>query len=111
MKIFRTHQYVRRPLLVAYHAKQNTQSGNIRQYSSDESSDKPDPKGKSTVVTSKYEVFRDEGAPIILDIEEERERLNSGIETIESIPSAYAGLNLERKFWMDNILRGRTRFE
>lgn len=66
----------------------------------DDQSDKPgEDKNIShpTAVTSKYEIFRDENATVILDVEEEREKLNTNVETEESVADPFEGLNLKRK--------------
>lgn len=49
-----------------------------------------------TAVAAKYQVFRDDDAPIILDIDEERQRHSNQIEIEETLPDIYADLNLER---------------
>lgn len=49
-------------------------------------------------VASKFNVFRDENASVILDVEEERDRITEDIEqTYNPFDNAYSGLNLERK--------------
>lgn len=48
-------------------------------------------------VASKYDIFRDDESPIILDVDEERSRYNSEIETVLPVRDQYEGINLERK--------------
>lgn len=53
----------------------------------------------STLVPPKFKVFRDEDAPVIFDVEEERERisleeLNAPQESVD----IFEGVNLEREF-------------
>lgn len=70
------------------------------------SKDDSDSKNKDTTdiapnISTKYDVFTDEKATIILDMEEERDKMLAGeldIEEIDDTPSIYAGLNTERKF-------------
>lgn len=54
----------------------------------------------SPIVSSKYELFTDENATIILDIEEERDKILANelaIEEVNECPrSLYDGLNLNR---------------
>lgn len=103
LKLLKSHQYllkISRPLVGTHRVNlKNNEAGSVRRFSQDDSTKSPDSKTKQniTAVTSKFEVFRDEDATIILDVEEEREKLNSVIETEESIVDAFAGLNLERK--------------
>lgn len=66
-----------------------------------------------TAVAGKYQAFRDADATVILDVDEERQRLQDTLleaeiaeenahdddETAESASSIYAGLNLERKLY------------
>lgn len=48
-------------------------------------------------IATKFQVFRNETG-IVFDIEEERRRQDENeIDQIEIFPSAYAGINLERK--------------
>lgn len=51
-------------------------------------------------IASRYELFNDEKASIILDVEEERDKMLAGELDIEEIedatPNAFAGLNTER---------------
>lgn len=78
----------------------------------DEFNQKPPPPPNSTEVVAKlvptavaarYQVFKDEDATVILDVDEERQRLSgvgdSGEEDQESdsLPDIYAGLNMERE--------------
>lgn len=51
-----------------------------------------------TAVASKYQLFKDDDASVILDIEEERQRLTDITSSEETLPDIYAGLNLERRF-------------
>lgn len=53
------------------------------------------------VIASKYDLFTDDKATVILDIEEERDRLLAGeIEEIEdAVTSIFEGLNTERRFF------------
>lgn len=60
-----------------------------------------DPLKKVTpTIASRYELFNEDKASIILDVEEERDKLLAGemeIEVIEdTTPNAFAGLNTER---------------
>lgn len=59
------------------------------------------PKLVPTAVASRYQVFKDEDASVILDIDEERERLSGegDLDDIENetLPDIYAGLNMERE--------------
>lgn len=60
------------------------------------------PKDKLRITTpavaSKFNVFSDDKAEIILDVEEERQRISEDIEqTDDLLDEAYSGLNLERK--------------
>lgn len=49
-------------------------------------------------VASKFNVYRDDKATVILDVEEERDRITEDIEqTDDLLDNAYSGLNLERK--------------
>lgn len=58
-----------------------------------------------TAVASKYQLFKDDDASVILDIEEERQRLTDDTSSEETLPDIYAGLNLERKIrWILPIL-------
>lgn len=52
-----------------------------------------------TAVASKYQLFKDDDSSVILDIEEERQRLTDNISSEEPLPDIYAGLNLERTFF------------
>lgn len=54
------------------------------------------PKTVPTAVASKYQLFKDDDASVILDIEEERQRLTDDTSSEETLPDIYAGLNLER---------------
>lgn len=55
------------------------------------------PKDISGSVATKFQVFRNETG-IIFDVEEERRRQDEQEEdVIETFPSAYAGINLERE--------------
>lgn len=54
------------------------------------------PQNVPTAVASKYQIFKDEDSTIILDIEEERQKINEQIEIEESQPDIYHGLNLNR---------------
>lgn len=49
-----------------------------------------------TAIASRYQLFKDDDASVILDIEEERQRLTDGMSSEETLPDIYAGLNLER---------------
>lgn len=71
------------------------------------SKDDSDSKNKDSTdiapnIASRYEVFTDEKATIVLDMEEERDKLLAGeldIEEVDDTPSSfYVGLNTERKF-------------
>jgi len=55
-----------------------------------------DDKTEPTAVTSKFEVFREEDAMVILDVEEERERIKSEIVVEETTIDPFEGLNLQR---------------
>jgi len=57
---------------------------------------KPDNKSEPTAVTSKFSVFRDDDAMVILDVEEERKRIKSGIVIEEHTVDPFEGLNLQR---------------
>lgn len=63
---------------------------------------KSDNKSEPTAVTSKFEVFREDDATVILDVEEERERIKLGIVVEETTPDPFEGLNLKRK-WTQHI--------
>ncbi|XP_037043960.1 mitochondrial assembly of ribosomal large subunit protein 1 [Bradysia coprophila] len=48
-------------------------------------------------VASKFNVYSDENAPVIFDVDEERQRISEDIaETDDLLDDVYAGLNLER---------------
>lgn len=66
----------------------------------DDDSDKSNKNAKiesPTAVTSKFEIFRDEDATVILDVEEERAKLDTIVETVESVHNPFKGLSLTRK--------------
>lgn len=54
-----------------------------------------------TAVASRYQVFKDDDASVILDVDEERQRLSAEGELDEMVEQTlsdiYAGLNMERK--------------
>lgn len=52
----------------------------------------------SPAVASKFSVFSDDNATVILDIDEERQRISKDIhETEDLLADTYSGLNLESK--------------
>lgn len=55
-------------------------------------------------VASKYQVFKDEDATLILDVDEERQRHNEDVddEEQEMAKDIYSGLNMERE-WMVSV--------
>lgn len=54
-----------------------------------------------TAVAARYQVFKDEDATVILDVDEERQRLSADSgeadQESDSLPDIYAGLNMERE--------------
>lgn len=60
-----------------------------------------DPSKVTPIIASKYELFTEEKATVILDIEEERDKMLAGELEIEEIEDAahniFAGLNTERE--------------
>lgn len=56
------------------------------------------------IIASKYELFTEEKATVILDIEEERDKMLAGELEIEEVEDAahniYAGLNTEREYFL-----------
>lgn len=76
---------------------------NTTYYRSKDDSDSK--KGDSTDIApdfaTKYDVFSDEKTTIVLDMEEERDKMLAGeldIEQVDDTPSIFTGLNTERKF-------------
>lgn len=65
----------------------------------DDNSNTKDGSSVTPTIGSKYDVFSDDNATIILDIDEEREKiLAEEIEYMEAAePNVFAGLNTERK--------------
>lgn len=54
----------------------------------------------SAIIGDKFDVFREEDAPVILDVEEERTRAKMGVvEVVQSEVDIFEGLNLERMYW------------
>lgn len=64
------------------------------------SKDENPSKKVTPTIASRYELFNEEKASIILDVEEERDKMLAGEMEIEEIedaaPNAFAGLNTER---------------
>lgn len=94
-------QHVRR-----FHDEFTTPEPRIPAKKPPQESQKPIP----TAVANKYQVFRDADATVILDVDEERQRLqdsilaaeiadaeNADTEAEDGTDSIYAGLNMERK--------------
>lgn len=53
----------------------------------------------SSILRDRFDVFREENAPIILDVEEERDRAKAGmVESALPEVDAFEGLNLERLY-------------
>lgn len=72
---------------------------NLRSKDDSESKDKDSP-GIAPTFATKYDLFTDDKATIILDMEEERERIIAGeldIEEIDDSADIFAGVNTERK--------------
>lgn len=51
----------------------------------------------SVTKSGKYEVFKDENAPLILDVYEERQRVHD-LEEVDEEIDEFSGLNLKREF-------------
>lgn len=49
-------------------------------------------------VSSKFQIFKDEDSPVILDMAEERLKLAQELNTDNQPTDIYAGLNLERMY-------------
>lgn len=91
---------VSQPFAIANRTNLQNLSWILARCTHDDQSDKPGKntnKPNITAVTSKFEVFRDEGATVILDVEEEREKLNTIVGQEESVPDPFEGLSLTRK--------------
>lgn len=56
---------------------------------------------KNPIVGSRYERFTDDTAPIIFDVEEERERIKKGHDVGQTVETAgldlFEGMSLDRK--------------
>lgn len=68
----------------------------------DESTNDPpkpvkDPLRTTPGVASKFNVYRDDRATVILDIEEERQKVSEEIDKNFDLADVYSGLNLESK--------------
>lgn len=57
--------------------------------------EKPKPNPLPTAVASKFEIFKDEDSTIILDIAEERMKMQKVLEHEQKVDDIYEGLNLE----------------
>lgn len=56
------------------------------------------PQTTTPAVASRFNVFTDDKATIILDVEEERDRISEDVEQVDDLlAEVYAGLNLESK--------------
>lgn len=68
----------------------------------DEDKSKSDEPKIAPAVSSRYQLFTDDNATVILDMEEERDKILHGEMEIEEIedaaPDIFAGLNTERKY-------------
>lgn len=81
----------------------------LARYCHDESKKDPSelftqPKDKlrttTPAVATKFNVFSDENAPVILDVDEERQRLSEDVaEEDDLLDNAYSGLNLESEIF------------
>lgn len=80
----------------------NVHIGVVHQSNNDDSNSKDESKITPAIGT-KYEVFNDDNAAIILDIEEERDKMLANELDIELVEDAaqniYAGLNTEREYY------------
>lgn len=102
LRLQRCVQPLTKPLFCTFQTTLSLrQQNNGLEFHDDHSKDDKPHKPK-VIASSRYEVFRDEEM-IVLDVEEEREKLNASsraeidYEIEESGQNAYAGLNLERK--------------
>lgn len=72
----------------------------IRKFHEDFTTPPPVVKTVPTAVADKYRVFRDRDSSVILDVEEERQRLTDqsvdDADDLAAVNGIYAGLNLER---------------